>query len=179
MLDALHRAFNFTTQIVGLGPHGLLRLMTSDWDDGFHPPASGKRVAESVLTSALASYTFARFAIMARLAGDPELAGRANAFGTELSHALLAEAWNGLWLRRAWLGPGSGWAGDIPDTNGTLPGYFSAPLGWALLAGTFDHEPRKLALTVARLNRDCREGWQYGYAYRCVPGQLPPGSGSW
>ena len=34
----LLRATAFVLDIVGVGPHGLLRLLSSDWDDGFKPP---------------------------------------------------------------------------------------------------------------------------------------------
>ena len=57
VVDLLVRAFKFTQSVVGLGPHGLLRLLTSDWDDGFGPlvPPSAHNISESVLTSALAT----------------------------------------------------------------------------------------------------------------------------
>ena len=33
VLQGLLRAANFTMDTIGLGPHGLLRLLSSDWDD--------------------------------------------------------------------------------------------------------------------------------------------------
>eukprot|EP01051_Picozoa_sp_SAG22_P002905 SAG22_NODE_135_length_18211_cov_560.916519_12_plen_193_part_00 len=57
------------------GPNtGLLRLLSSDWDDGFKPPPAAEPVSESVLTSALAAYVLPRWAGLLRappLAGGP------------------------------------------------------------------------------------------------------------
>ena len=47
----------------------------------------------------------------------------AASFGEGLKHALMKEAWNGKWLRRAWLGPNISWvtlilnAGRHEDVN--------------------------------------------------------------
>ena len=44
----------------GLGPHGLMRMMTSDWDDSLHPPPAARNESESVLTASLATHALVR-----------------------------------------------------------------------------------------------------------------------
>jgi cellobiose phosphorylase len=60
VLSSLEHALNFSVTVVGTGTHGLLRLLSSDWDDGFHAPKSAYNKSESVLTSALAAYALPR-----------------------------------------------------------------------------------------------------------------------
>jgi hypothetical protein len=55
------------------------------------------------------------------------MACRAESFGQALRSKIMSVAWNGQWLRRAWLGPDDGWAGDLDldsvDVNaGGVPG---------------------------------------------------------
>ena len=52
---------HFVTDTIGVGQHGLLRMLTSDWDDGIHPPPEAYNTSESVLTAALAAYVLPRF----------------------------------------------------------------------------------------------------------------------
>ena len=137
VLSALLEAQNFTVNVVGLGPHGLLRLLSSDWDDGFKPPPNAEPVAESVLTSALAAYVLPRWAALLRsLPGRSDrteaAAQVAAAFGQGLKEAIFTQAWNGQWLRRAWLGDDVKWVGTAPaeaHSNGTNVTLYSAQVG--------------------------------------------------
>ena len=137
VLSALLEAQNFTVNVVGTGPHGLLRLLSSDWDDGFKPPPPDEPVAESVLTSALAAYVLPRWATLLRSlpwrSDSTEAAARvADAFGKSLKEAIFTQAWNGRWLRRAWLGTDVKWVGTAPaeaHSNGTNVTLYSAQIG--------------------------------------------------
>lgn len=137
VLSALLEAQNFTVNVVGLGPHGLLRLLSSDWDDGFKAPPNDEPVAESVLTSALAAYVLPRWAALLRSlpaqSDATETAARAaTAFGKGLKEAIFTQAWNGQWLRRAWLGADVKWVGTAPaeaHVNGTNVTLYSAQVG--------------------------------------------------
>ena len=175
VLGALEHALDFTMHTVGLGQHKLLRLMTSDWDDGFSPPPAAANISESVLTSTLAVYVLPRFASVLRTAGAGKLADRADSFASEIKQGLLEAAWNGAWLRRAWLGPDVGWVGDV---TGHGAGVYSSPVGFALLAGLFD--PIRAQTAVDNVLARCRDanGWPYGLAYRCN-GTKELGSGMW
>ena len=182
VLEGLERALNFTIQTVGLGEHSLLRLLTSDWDDGFKPPAGAENVSESVLTSSLAAHVLPRVALVLRSAGgSAALAKRADDLAVKIKRGLLEAAWNGHFLRRAWLGPEAGWAGDTGEAAVTDRGMYSSPLGFAMMAGLFADEPAKLQAAVSSLTEHCRDkgGWHYGYAYRCNISTAPLGAGMW
>ena len=131
----LLRATAFVLDIVGVGPHGLLRLLSSDWDDGFKPPPAERNLSESVLSSALAAYVLPRWAAVLRMAGGhDENATRVERFAESLKQQMLGAAWDPAgWLRRAWLGPTGGWVGssDAADSDG---GVFSATAGGARAA---------------------------------------------
>mmetsp|Transcript_8216 Transcript_8216/g.15678 ORF Transcript_8216/g.15678 Transcript_8216/m.15678 type:complete len:1239 (-) Transcript_8216:96-3812(-) len=164
VLAALQRSLEFMVDVVGLGPHNLIRLMTSDWDDSFHPSKSQVNVSESVLTSAMAAYVLPRIAEVFTLAGDIENATKAETFADTVSEAILEHAWNGEWLNRAWLGKDQGWVGG---KTGSRAGVFSSPLGWAMMADLFKKNQTQTEKVVKNLLVHCRDGWPYGFAYEC------------
>ena len=192
VLEGLLAAQKFTLHNVGKGPHGLLRLLSSDWDDGFKPPAVAEPVAESVLTSALAAFVLPRWAALLRSlpaphahAHEPE-ATAAEAFGSELKETIFEQAWNGQWLRRAWLGDDVKWVGTSPaeaSVNGSQVSLYSAQVGWALLANVFEGHAAEEATQIEQLHQQCRgdeSGWALGFGYRCINSADPrPGSGMW
>jgi len=143
VLSLLLRAMNFTLGVVGLGPHGLLRLLTSDWDDGFKPPPEALNVSESVLTSALGAYALPKFASVLQMVNLSAEAEQATGFASKLKSQLLKEAWNGQWLRRAWLGPERGWVGDS--------------VGRATKECSQHHSPSLFSQTSSRGNQSKRE----------------------
>ena len=55
VLEALQRSVEFVTVDIGLGAHNLIRMLSSDWDDGFSAkdlvPREAYNVSESVLTA--------------------------------------------------------------------------------------------------------------------------------
>ena len=70
-------AFDYATNIVGKGPHGLIRMKNGDWNDqavyGRVPLTQIRRCirrANHVLNSAIAAYAFDIFAKMLEYAGD-------------------------------------------------------------------------------------------------------------
>ena len=167
-------------QVVGLGPHKLLRLLSSDWDDGFHAPADAEPEAESVLTSSLAAAVLPKFAaLLNSIDQEQAVASEIAKFAETLRHAVRMAAGNGQWLRRAWLGPNVSWVGDNdPKTGSTL---YSAQAGWAMLAGVFEGDPTALHTQIEQLISHCRtKDWPVAFGYRCDNTAVPkPGSGSW
>jgi hypothetical protein len=177
ILAALQRIVHYSIDVVGVGPHGMMRMMTSDWDDGLSCGSSAEVLAksESALSSATATYTLPKIAQVLRLAGDEVNATRAEAFAAGQRKALLTGegegegevAWNGQWLRRAWCSNGTGgnWLGDV---TGTKPGVFTPQHGFAMLGGAFDQAPEQLATVVALLTTRCRaQDFPFGIPYRC------------
>ena len=182
VLAALQRCLYFVVDGVGCGPHGIMRQLTSDWDDFFHPPAAAYNLSESVLTAALATFALDRAADAFELAGDSASSAKASAFAAANRAGIYEHAWNGQWLRRAWWGPDVGWVGDINVTGTTdpYPGLFSAQQGWALAGGVFSGHAGAAANLTGSLAQHCRDhGWNYGFPYYCdVPRSgrpLPPG----
>jgi hypothetical protein len=104
-------------------------------------------------------------------------------------------AFNGRWLRRAWLDNITGWVGDLTTATPGIPrlgyeGVFSAQHGWAFAGGVFDGDGGRggggegsssssgssssaLNVTLASLHRYCRKPYPYGYAYICGPLEDP------
>eukprot|EP01051_Picozoa_sp_SAG22_P002904 SAG22_NODE_135_length_18211_cov_560.916519_11_plen_150_part_00 len=110
--------------------------------------------------------------------------GRRTEHTAGLKAALLGQAWNGQYLRRAWLGPEIKWVGTSPAeaaANGSNVTLYSAPVGWALLADAFAGRPAAQRVQVAALLAQCRNAdWPLGLGYRCNNTADPrPGSGMW
>ncbi len=150
--EMLVRCFHHVTDMIGTGRHGLLRLLTGDWNDtmvfGFVPPDHYDEVrqgAESVLNAAMAGYVFDHYARMLRYAGESELAGDAHEKAEAQRQAVRAQ-WAGRWFRRAWLTPDLGWARD--DV------LWLEPQPWAIIGGAATpDQTRELVRAIDELVR--------------------------
>lgn len=177
VMEALHRAVHFVVDVVGVGPHGLMRELTSDWDDGIAVRPDFPRdfnKSESVLTASLATHVMDRVAAAFRMVSDDATADKAEQFAAGNRNAILEHAFNGKWLRRAWFGNQTGWIGDTGASAAHGKGMFSAQHGWAMLGDVFASDASALNATLTSLAAHCREGWAYGYAYICDPATPPP-----
>lgn len=166
VLQILQHVMDFIMDVTGTGPHGLVRFLSSDWDDSLSGPTPDSpdfNVSETVLTASLATYVLPRFAEVLRLVGDDAGAAKAEAFAQKNREGLMSAAWNGKYLRRAFFGK-AGWIGDL---EGEHAGMFSAPHAWAMLGGVFDQASGVVETITASLVEHCREGWPYGFAYDC------------
>jgi hypothetical protein len=140
---------------VGLGAHGLLRLLGSDHNDGFYGApgvAYGSPLGlvinatgESVMASATAAFIFDRFADALDFAAAPynASAARVRAAADALRAAVAAAAEGQAFVPRAWLGddPRLGWFGvdsAEPDTGGGVGVMWMEPQAWAILARTLN-----------------------------------------
>jgi hypothetical protein len=148
----LARAYHYLTETTGTGRHGLLRLLTGDWNDtmvfGYVPPAKYDEVnhhAESVLNAAMAAYVLDHYARMLSYTGDTDLAADAQQKAEAQRQAVRAQ-WAGRWFRRAWLTPDLGWAGD--DV------LWLEPQPWAIIGGAATpQQTRELVHTIDELVR--------------------------
>lgn len=169
VLEALQRAVHFVVDIIGVGPHGLVREMTSDWDDGIAVRPDFVRdfnKSESVLTASLATHALDRIAAALLMVNDHATANRATRFAADNREAILKHAFNGKWLRRAWFGNQTGWIGDTGKAAVHAKGMFSAQHGWSMIGGVFDSDLTALNATLGSLATHCRAG-KFGYAYIC------------
>ncbi len=118
VLDLLSRSYVHLTSTIGVGQHGLLRLLNGDWNDSIvHThltPAEATEVrehTESVLNAAMAGYVLPHYARMLDFTGHHSGAEAARAMATTQRKAVSAQ-WTGKWYRRAWLGEQFGWVGE-------------------------------------------------------------------
>jgi hypothetical protein len=156
--NLLARCFEHQIRDVGVGSHGIVRMLNDDWNDGllgtWAQAAFSEAVAqgESVLNSAMSAWVFDDYARLLRFAPDKaanaaesDLATRATKAAEQHRQAARAQ-WTGKWLKRCWLGPTLGWLGE--DT------LWIEPQPWAILAGvTSTQQSRELVRTMDNLLR--------------------------
>jgi hypothetical protein len=125
--------YRHLTQVTGTGQHGLMRLSNGDWNDGAvvgHVPKEQheqvRKVGESVLNAAFATYTLDLYAQMLAWSGDSTLASEAKDFAGRQRNAV-REQWIGKWFRRGWLSESLGWIGENV--------MWLEPQPWALIGG--------------------------------------------
>ena len=127
------RSFRHLVDKIGVGEHGLMRILKGDWNDGIVssqvPPERTEEVAErgeSSLNSAMACYVMDHYARLLSFVGDTKVAAEARAKAQAQRTALRAQ-WAGRWFSRAWLGPHLGWLGNDH--------LWLEPQPWALIGG--------------------------------------------
>lgn len=93
---------------VGLGPHGLVRVGSGDWNDPISAMAPSRRAfrarGESVYNSAFAAYVLPRAAQLLA-ASEGRTASAMTRWADDL-RAAVGRAWTGRWFLRAWDGSG-------------------------------------------------------------------------
>jgi hypothetical protein len=143
--EMLQKTFKHFTQDIGVGQHGLMRLSNGDWNDevvvmrGSADSFEGiRKVGESVLNAAMASYVLDHYARLLAYIGDKDDAEASQAKAEAQRKAVL-ECWQGKWFRRAWLGPQQGWLGDDH--------LWLEPQPWAIIGGAATAEQQKTLVT--------------------------------
>lgn len=131
--------------VTGIGPHGLLRIGTGDWNDPLQflvrNRSAFKRKGESVYNTAMALYVLPRVADLIS-AYDASEAVCLRDFAKRLRGAFL-EQWTGEWLLRAWDGVG----GAIGRKH-----IYLEQNAWALVTGALPRDRQcKLSENIARL----------------------------
>jgi hypothetical protein len=131
--NLLRRCYEHQVRDVGVGKHGIVRMLVDDWNDGLiytWAPSDLKaciETSESVLNAAMSAWVFDKYAQMLAFSGDPSgLVEKCRATAEQCRKAVAAQ-WNGQWFRRAWLGEKLGWLGES-----TL---WIEPQPWAILSG--------------------------------------------
>ncbi len=163
LYDHLRLLLDYLHERVGLGGHGLLRMLHCDWSDGHVGELDHLGVTradmndrgESVLNSALAAWVLPVFAALAERLGDTATGTAARSLAARLRNAVAA-TWNGRWFTRALVG-------DVAVGDDTL---FLEVQPWAILCGAAgERRSRELLGTVdERLRANSPLG-----ARRCSP----------
>jgi hypothetical protein len=152
--NLLARCYHHQVDQVGVGEHGIARMLNDDWNDGLLGTFAQKafkecvKQGESVLNSAMSAWVFDFYARLLTYAGDNpgHVAQVRQSAATHREAA--SKQWTGKWLRRAWLGPTLGWIGES-----TL---WIEPQPWAIVGGvTTPEQTRALIQTMNELLRRC------------------------
>ena len=143
----LERCYRHQISDVGVGEHGVMRMLVDDWNDGLIYTWARSAMkeciedSESVLNSAMAAWVFDEYARLLDFVGDSSVSAHDARQNADRQREATRAQWNGRWFRRAWLGPKLGWLGDT-----TL---WIEPQPWAILAGaTTDAQCRELLQTM-------------------------------
>jgi hypothetical protein len=167
--DAAWASFLHLQAVVGTGPHGLLRLLDADQNDGLLTSLGVKMSplvmaeAETVMAAALGCYVLPLYAdVLASLLGQGDRAAQVLSYAQGQA-AAVAAAWSTNettgegWYRRAWLpgnasDPLTGWRGD-PAGDGTM---WTEVQAWALF-GNVPNNASQAASLVALVDALARK----------------------
>ena len=159
--EVLQRCFYHLAIVTGKGKHGLLRLSNGDWNDvaviGFVPKEQHeqvRKVGESVLNAAFATYVLDLYGQMSGYTGDPKLATEACALAEDQRKAV-QDQWNGRWFRRSWLSESLGWIGEevmwLEPQPWAILGGVANPVQTNTLVQSIDEQVRRSSPIGARL----------------------------
>ncbi|MBK9372535.1 MAG: DUF3131 domain-containing protein [Holophagales bacterium] len=126
------------------GPHGLPLIGSCDWNDGYNrvgPEGSG----ESVFVGWFLHAVLGAFAPLCQERGDP---GRARRYRAERERlgAMLEQAWDGEWYRRAYFDDGTP-LGSAQNEEGRID---SVAQSWAVLSGAAQGKRAERAMDAVR-----------------------------
>jgi cellobiose phosphorylase len=169
VLEVIAAAYRYLVNHTSVGRHGLLRVQSGDWNDGFSAIAGcGGNVgcqekvqatAESVMNAAMATHVMDRLASALEMASasahmedaidiiDPSIIDAASVrqFGNLQKEMLLKWAWNeGGWCDRAWL-PNKGFVGS--SQRGDPLGITLEPQPWVLMARVLNDSDQTALVT--------------------------------
>jgi len=156
--ELLYRCYKHFTEITGTGPHGIQRLSVGDWNDtillGLVPNEKLSEVrknGESILNSAMATYTLRRYAEILNLSGESDTAEQILKYVKKQIEAVRAQ-WTGKWFKRAWLTEDIGWFGEDQ--------IWLEPQPWTILGEITDQEQTKIL--IKSINQLLRESSPIG-----------------
>jgi hypothetical protein len=156
--ELLFRCYKHFTEITGKGGHGLQRLSVGDWNDtillGLVPNEKLSEVrknGESVLNSAMATYTLRFYAEMLNFIGEKSVAEQVLKYSTSQSEAVHAQ-WTGKWFKRAWITEDIGWFGEDQ--------IWLEPQPWSIIGKITNQEQAKVL--VRNINKLLRNPSKIG-----------------
>ena len=163
MWDHGKRAFKWITENIGVGQHGLIRIMDGDWNDYLSSVgALGK--GESVMNSGMAARTFDSLARVARKKGDAEFATKAETWRDNL-RAAVTKAFDKEWFVSSYTDDGL----PLCGRNDRL--YLNSQ-SWSVLGGCGSQDQRRKALESAA--RECSSRIGMTLMSKAYPSPAPP-----
>lgn len=143
--DHAQRAFMWITEGIGVGRHGLIRILDGDWNDYLSTVGVGGQ-GESVMNSGMAAKTFDSLARIARKRGDTKFASTTETWRDTLRQAV-GKAFDTAWF-----------AGCYSDEGRAIAGYgdrlYLNSQSWAVLGRCGSREQRVEAMKNAV--RECQ-----------------------
>ena len=140
--ELLYLCYKHFTEITGTGRHGIQRISVGDWNDtillGLVPNEKLSEVrknGESVLNSAMATYTLRFYAEMLNFIGENSTAKQVLKYATIQSEAVRAQ-WTGKWFKRAWIAEDIEWFGEDR--------IWLEPQPWAIIGEITNQEQAKI-----------------------------------
>ena len=126
------------------GVHGLPLMGGGDWNDGMNLVGRGGK-GESVWLAWFQIAVLRRFCGIASRRDDSARAGRWAARIKELTAHVEAQAWDGLWYRRAYFDDGT----PLGSASGTQCRIDSIAQSWAVISGAGDRQRAETAMDSA------------------------------
>ncbi len=108
--NLLRRCYEHQVQDVGVGKHGMVRMLVDDWNDGLIYTWANSDVrncietSESVLDGAMSAWVFDKYAKMLAYAGESSPSVTDCRAEANRCRSAVAAQRNGRWFRHAWLG---------------------------------------------------------------------------
>ncbi len=121
--------------------HGLPRIGSGDWNDGFSAVGIEGR-GESVWLGFFLHHVLMEFGEVAALRGDDIFAARCARHARELRAQIEQHAWDGGWYRRAWFDDGT----PLGSKNNAQCRIDSVAQSWAVLSGAASADRAATAL---------------------------------
>ena len=122
------------------GVHGLPLMGSGDWNDGMNLVGIEGR-GESVWLGFFLYEVLHRFAVLARLHGDPAFEERCQLEALQLKRNIEQHGWDGEWYRRAWFDDGT----PLGSAAGSECRIDSIAQSWSVLSGVADPQRARRA----------------------------------
>ena len=133
-IRAIEKTLNF-------GEHGIPKIGTGDWNDGFSE-VGNKGKGESVWLGFFLYTIINRFLPFVESKGDKERLDRYNLLLSKLKAALNTACWDGRWFRRAYMDDGN-ILGSIENDECRID---SIAQSWSVISGAAEDEKKKIAM---------------------------------
>jgi hypothetical protein len=144
VLNLINQCVKYFIEVIGKGSHGLSKLSNGDWNDGVviaYAPSEKheeiKKVAETVLNSAMCTYVLEQYAIMLRFIGKEDKSNKYLDYVNDVRNSITVQ-WTGKWFKRAWLCDDIGWVGENE--------MWLEPQPWAILGGAASSTQKEILI---------------------------------
>ena len=133
-IRAIEKALNF-------GEHGLPKIGTGDWNDGFNT-VGNKGKGESVWLGFFLYLVLKNFIPIANMQGEHETSRKYDTIANNLQKNLNSYAWDGRWFKRAYTDDGKA-LGSIENEECRIDGISQS---WSVISGAGDNDKKYISM---------------------------------